>query len=69
MVYPMDRERIYDMFFTCSGKSYVTVDSDLGSKIGRSANREAVSPLKADIRQLITKKASHVPLPSLQFFL
>ena len=41
------------MFFTCSGKNYI---SDLGRKFGRSANREGVSPLTADIRQLITKK-------------
>ena len=53
------------MFFTCSGKNYISVDSDLGRKIERSANREGVSPLTADIRQLITKKASDVPLPSL----
>ena len=54
------------MFFTCSGKNYI---SHLGKKIGRSANREGVSPLTADIRQLITKKTSDVPLPFPQFFL
>ena len=53
------------MFFTCSGKNYI---SDLGKKIGRSANKEEVSPLTADIRQLITKKTSDVPLPSPSIF-
>ena len=53
MVYSMDRERALDMFSTCSGKNYI---SDLGKKIGRSANREGVRTLTADICQLITKK-------------
>ena len=66
MAYLMDRERVYDMFFKCSGKKYIF---DLGKKIGRSANKEGVSPLTADIHQLITKKLLMFPHPLPQFFL
>ena len=57
MVDPMDRDGAWDMFSHVLEKNYISVDSDLRRKIGRSANREGVSPLTTNIRQLITKKS------------
>ena len=53
------------MFLACSGKNYI---SDLGRKLGGPLTGKGISPLTADIRQLITKKASDVPLPSSSIF-